>query len=155
LTASRREIQWIESGNLPIDVETGPRQEDAVRFWIHIDRNPGEAKENSTETPTRAIFDYFWFRYPNSVLCRWTENGTICSGENLDTTKTVSPRANEKKTKETIGKLYTEDDCTSLHKFTLSDVQRTLQYLRFVEKRGVKYLKASWYPDDPLLTVVC
>jgi hypothetical protein len=48
----------------------------------------------------------------------------------------VSPRANEKKTKETIGEAYTEDDCSSSHKFTLSDLQKTLQYLRFIEKRG-------------------
>jgi hypothetical protein len=59
----------------------------------------------------------------------------MSSCEDLDTTKTVSPRANEKKTKETIGELYTEDDCTSLHKLTLPDLQRTLRDLRFVETR--------------------
>jgi hypothetical protein len=112
------------------------QQEDPVRFWIQIDLNSGETVENSTETPTRANFDYFWLRYPNTVLCRWEENGPISSRENLDTTKTVSQRANEKKTQETIGELYTEDDCSSSHKFTLSDLQRTLQYLHFDENRG-------------------
>jgi hypothetical protein len=58
----------------------------------------------------------------------------------------VSPRANEKKTKETLGEVYTEDDCASLHKFTLSDLQRTLQYLRFVDNTGGEISESIMIP---------
>jgi hypothetical protein len=86
------------------------------------------------------------------------ENRPIYSITNLDTRETVSACAKEKKRKETIAEVSREDDCSSLHKFTLSDLQRTLRDLRFVayQQRVYEILvgRPVFTSDDPDFTIM-
>jgi hypothetical protein len=104
---------------------------------------------DSTAICKRAIFDFFWFRYPHIVLCRWVRNGPISSLTNFYIYKILLPWLKEKKTKEATADSYAWDNYSFLHKVWQSNLERSLGYLRFYEN---SWLAKSESNRDLLMT---